>query len=159
MANTYTQLYIQIVFAVKGRKHLIPKKHKEDIQRYMTGVIQSEKSKLLQINCMPDHTHVFVGLNPNQSISDLVKITKTAATKYIKQQSWMSFEFSWQRGFGAFSYSRSHIDAVINYIKNQEEHHKKRTFQEEYLDMLSKFEVPFDERYLFEYYDDVYQPE
>jgi len=156
MANTYTQLYIQLVFAVQGREHLIPKAHKEQVQRYMTGVIQKRKHKLIEINCMPDHAHIFVGLHPAQSISDLVEETKTAVTKFIKKQPWMPFAFSWQRGFGAFSYSRSHIDSVVKYIQNQEAHHQKRTFREEYMDMLKKFEVPFDERYLFEFYDDIY---
>lgn len=153
MANTYTQLYVQIVFAPKGRESLIPKKHKEQVNQYMTGVIQERKHKLIAIECMPDHVHIFVGLHPTQSIADLVSDIKTASSKFIKKQSWMPFAFSWQDGYGAFSYSRSHIDAVVKYILNQEEHHKKRTFREEYLDFLNKFEVPFDERFLFEFYD------
>ena len=153
MANTYTQLYIQIVFSVKGREHMIPKQYKDDVYKYVTGVIQQRKHKLLAINGMPDHVHIFIGLHPSQSLSDLVEETKTAATKYIKKQSWMKYDFSWQRGFGAFSYSRSHIDRVVKYIANQEEHHKKRTFREEYLDMLQKFDIEYDERYVFEFFD------
>jgi REP element-mobilizing transposase RayT len=159
MANTYTQLYIQLVFAVTDREHLIPKQHKEQVQQYMTQVIQERKHKLLAINCMPDHTHIFIGQHPTQSLSDLAEQTKTAATKFIKKQSWMPFNFSWQRGFGAFSYSRSHIDPVVKYVNNQEEHHQKRTFREEYLDLLNKFDVDYDEKYVFQFYDDLYDLE
>jgi len=140
MANTYTQLYIQIVFAVQGREHHIPKAYKEEVQKYMTAVIQKRKHKLLAIHCIPDHTHIFIGYNPIQRLPDLVSEVKTATTKFIKKQPWMPFNFSWQLGYGAFTYSRSHIDSVVKYILNQEEHHKKRTFREEYLDMLQKFE-------------------
>lgn len=153
MANTYTQLYIQIVFAVKRRQHLIPKEHKTAVYKYITGVIQERKHKLLAINGMPDHIHIFIGLHPDQSLSDLVQETKTAATKYIKQQTWMKSDFSWQRGFGAFSYSRSHIDNVVKYIANQEEHHKKQTFKKEYLKLLQKFDIEYDERYVFDFLD------
>jgi REP element-mobilizing transposase RayT len=156
MANTYTQLYIQLVFAVTDREHLIPKQYKEQVQQYMTQVIQERNHKLLAINCMPDHTHIFIGQHPTQSLSDLVEQTKTAATKFIKKQYWMPFNFSWQRGFGAFSYSRSHIDRVVKYVRNQEEHHEKRTFREEYLDMLNKFDIDYDKKYTFQFYDDLY---
>lgn len=153
MANTYTQLYIQIVFAVKRRQHLIPKEHKATVYKYITGVIQERKHKLLAINGMPDHIHIFIGLHPDQSLSDLVQEIKTAATKYIKQQPWMKSDFSWQRGFGAFSYSRSHIDNVVKYIANQEEHHRKQTFKKEYLKLLQKFDIEYDERYVFDFLD------
>jgi len=155
MANTYTQLYVQLIFAPKGRKKMIPKTHKEEVQKYITGIIQDErrKHKLLAINCMPDHIHIFVGLHPAQSISNLVSDIKTASTKFIKKQSWMPYAFEWQVGFGAFTYSKSHIDRVVKYILNQEEHHKKKTFKEEYLDFLNKFDVSYDEKYLFEFYD------
>jgi putative transposase len=156
MANTYTQLYIQLVFATKDREHLIPKQWKEQVQQYMTQVIQKRKHKLLAINCMPDHTHIFIGQNPAHSLSDLVEQTKIATTKFIKKQPWMRFDFAWQKGFGAFSYSRSHIDRVVKYVHNQEEHHRKRTFREEYLDMLNKFEVEYDEKYVFQFFDDLY---
>jgi putative transposase len=153
MANTYTQLYIQLVFVVKGRRNLIPNKHKADVYKYMTGIIQSRKHKLIAINGMPDHVHIFIGLHPAQSLSKLVEEVKTATTKFIKKQDWMLHEFAWQVGFGAFSYSRSHIDNVYRYIQNQEEHHRKKTFKEEYLDFLEKFAVDYDERYLFEFID------
>ena len=156
MANTYTQLYIQVVFAVKGRKKLIPRAHKDQVHRYMTGVVQERTHKLLAVHCMPDHTHLFIGYQPVQSLSDLVYDVKTAATKFIKKQPWMPYDFSWQRGFGAFSYSRSHIDRVVKYIHNQEAHHRKKTFRTEYIGLLEKFDVDYDERYLFEFYDDLY---
>ena len=156
MANTFTQLYIQLIFAVKGRQHLIPKQHKEQVQRYMTGVIQERKHKLFAINCMPDHTHIFIGLHPAQSIAKLVEETKTATTKFIKKQTWMPYAFSWQKGYGAFAYSRSQIDAVCKYVNNQEEHHRKRTFRAEYIDFLHKFAIDYDPKYLFEFYDDIY---
>lgn len=153
MANTYTQLYIQLVFVVEGRDNMIPKAHKDSVEKYITGLVQERKHKMLAIYCMPDHTHLFIGYNPAQGLPDLVSEVKTGATKYIKKQPWMPFDFSWQRGYGAFSYSRSHIDRVVKYILNQEEHHKQKTFREEYLEMLKKFEVDYDDRYLFEFYD------
>lgn len=132
---------------------MIPKAQKEEVHRYITGVVQNRKHKLLAVHCMPDHTHMCVGLHPAQSISDLAQEVKTAATKFIKKQPWMPYDFAWQRGFGAFSYSRSHLDAVIRYVNQQEQHHQKRSFREEYLDFLKKFEVEYDEQYLFEFYD------
>ncbi len=134
---------------------MIPKAHKEDVHRYITGIVQDEtrRHKMLAIHCMPDHIHIFVGMNPAQSISDLVKDIKTASTKYIKKQLWMPFSFEWQEGFGAFSYSHSQIDAVVKYVLGQEEHHRVKTFREEYLDFLQKFDIPYDERYLFDFYD------
>jgi len=153
MANTYTQLYIQLIWAVKGRENLIPKIHKDQVEKYMTGVIQERKHKLIEINCQPDHLHIFIGWNPNQSISKLVNEAKTASTKFIKKQSWMPFDFSWQRGFGAFSYSHSQIDGVVKYLKNQEEHHRKIPFREEYLNILQKAEMKYEEQYLFDFYE------
>ena len=155
MANTYTQLYVQLIFSPKGREKMIPKQHKEDIHKYITGVVQNEKRrhKLIAIHCMPDHIHIFVGLHPAQSISSLVSDIKTALTKYIKQQPWMPFAFEWQDGYGAFTYAHSQIDAVAKYVVNQEAHHHQKTFREEYLEFLEKFDVPYDKRYLFEFYD------
>jgi len=134
---------------------MIPKKHKEDVHKFITGVVQdkSRKHKLLAINCMPDHIHIFIGQHPAQSTSDLVNDIKTASTKFIKSQPWMPFNFDWQNGYGSFSYSRSHIDRVVKYILNQEEHHKKRTFKEEYIDFLKKYEISYDEKYLFDFHD------
>jgi putative transposase len=151
MANTYTQLYIQAVFAVQGRPNLIPQKNKEELHKYITGIIQNNKHKLLAINCMPDHVHVFFGLHPSQSISDLLRDIKTNSSKFISEKKWISGKFEWQLGFGAFSYSKSHIDNVIKYINNQESHHKKKSFKEEYLEFLKKFDIDYDEKYLFDW--------
>ena len=151
MANTYTQLYIQLIFAVSGRQNLIQKKIKDEIYKYITGIIQSREHKLIIINGMPDHIHIFIGLNPKMSISDLVRDIKTASSKFINEKSWFAGKFHWQHGFGAFSYSRSHLDRVYHYIMEQETHHKRKTFKEEYLELLEKFGIEYDEKYLFEW--------
>ncbi len=151
MANTYTQLYIQMVFTVSRKENLIAKLHKEELHKYITGIVQNRKTKMLAIHCMPDHSHVFVGLHPTIAISDLVRDIKAASSGFINEKNWVKGKFNWQEGFGAFSYSRSQIDTVIKYIHNQEEHHKKRTFKEEYLDMLKQFQIEYDEKYLFEW--------
>lgn len=156
MANIYTQLYLQLVFSVKGRYSIIPKQHKQEVHQYITGIIQDRRHKLIAIHAMPDHIHIFIGLNPKQSIADLVNHIKTISAKHIRQQTWMKAKFRWQDGYGAFSYSRSHIDSVVKYIDNQEAHHKKRTFKEEYLDFLNKFEVDYKMENLFEFYEDLY---
>jgi REP element-mobilizing transposase RayT len=151
MPNTYTQIYIQIVFAVKGRQNLIAKQNREELHKYITGIVQNRKQKMLSIFAMPDHIHLLVGLKPNIAISDLVRDIKAGSSKFINDSHWINGKFNWQEGFGAFSYSKSQIDNVIKYILNQEEHHKKQTFKEEYLDFLKKFEIEFDEKYLFEW--------
>jgi len=132
---------------------MIPKEHKDQVEKYFTGLVQKRKHKMLAIYCMPDHIHIFIGWHPAQSISDLVEQVKTASCKFIKKQSWMPFDFAWQGGYGGFSYSKSQTDAVVKYVLNQEHHHKKRTFREEYLEFLEKFEIEYDEKYLFEFYD------
>lgn len=149
MANTYTQLYIQIVFAVKGRENLISKQHKEELQKYMTGIVQQRKCKLLAIHCMPDHCHVLIGLRPDIAFSDLVRDMKASSSKFIKEKKWLKGAFQWQEGFGAFSYSQSQLPDVINYVLNQEEHHKELSFKEEYQAFLQKFQVDYDEKYIF----------
>ncbi|MBS4027618.1 MAG: IS200/IS605 family transposase [Ignavibacteriales bacterium] len=151
MANTYSQIYIHIVFTVKGRQNLIPKHHREELHKYITGIVQRREQKLLSIFCMPDHTHLLIGLTPSISLSDLVRDIKAGSSKFINDSNWMKGKFNWQEGFGAFSYSRSQIDTVIKYILNQEEHHHKKTFKEEYINLLEKFEIEYDEKYLFEW--------
>jgi len=151
MPNTYTKLYIQIVFSVKGRANLISPKRKEDLQKYITGVIQNRKHKMLAISCMPNHTHVFFGLNPVQSISDIARDIKAISSKFINDNKWMKGRFEWQEGYGAFSYSHSDIDKVVKYILNQEEHHKKKSFKEEYFGLLKEFDIDFSEKYLFDW--------
>jgi len=151
MANTYSQIYIQIVFAVKGRQNLISKYNREELHKYITGIVQNREQKMLSVFAMPDHTHLLVGLKPSISISDLVRDVKAGSSQFINEKKWINGKFHWQEGFGAFSYSKSQIDNVIKYILNQEEHHKKVTFKEEYLDFLKKFEIDYDERYLFDW--------
>ncbi|MCT4614175.1 MAG: IS200/IS605 family transposase [Marinifilaceae bacterium] len=151
MANTYSQIHIQIVFTVKYRESLIPREHREELHKFITGIVSNRGQKLLAIFAMPDHIHLFVGMKPNISISDLVHDIKIASSKYINDKKWIKSLFRWQGGFGAFSYSQSHIKNVVNYILNQEEHHRKRTFKDEYLLILHKFQVEYEERYLFDW--------
>ena len=148
MANTYSQLYIQIIFAVKDRSSLIKECNRDEIEKYINGIIANHKCKLLAIYCNPDHTHLMVGLHPSTAISDLVREIKTSSSAFIKKRFGCS-SFSWQEGYAAFSYSRRHIDFVINYILNQPQHHAKRGFKEEYLDILQKSGIEYDEKYLF----------
>ena len=149
MANTYTQIYIQIVFAVQGRQNLISPEHNDEVQKYMTGIITAQNQKLIAINNMPDHVHILVGQKPSIALSDLIGDIKAGSTNFINRQRWVRGRFEWQEGFGAFSYSHSQLDSVIRYIQNQQKHHRRRTFHQEYVSLLDKFEVPYDERYLF----------
>lgn len=151
MANTYTQIYIQIVFAVKGRQNLIPKEHREELHRIITGIVSNRNQKLFAIFAMPDHVHLLVSVSPNILISDLVRDIKAGSSKFINDKNWIMGKFNWQEGYGAFSYSKSNIDRVVKYILNQEAHHQKKTFKEEYLDFLRKFAIDFDEKYVFEW--------
>ena len=152
MANTFSQIYLQFVFAVRQRHSLIAKEHKEELHKYMTGLVQNRKAKMLAVHCMPDHTHLFVGFKPTISISDFVKEIKVESNEFINDKRWIRGKFSWQEGYGAFSYSHSHIDRVIKYILNQEIHHRKSTFKEEYSELLKRFEIPFEDKYLFDFY-------
>ena len=149
MANTYTQIYIQVVFAVQNRQNLIRPERKEELQKYLAGIVTRQGQKLIAIHCMPDHTHVLIGLKPNMALSDLVGDIKTGSTNHINEHHWVPGRFSWQEGFGAFSYSHSQLSAVIEYIRNQVQHHARKTFREEYLAFLKKCEIQYDERFLF----------
>jgi putative transposase len=153
MANTYSQIYLQFVFAVKHRQCLVPKEHKEELHKYITALVQNRKSKMLAVHCMPDHAHIFVGYKPSLAIPDFVKEIKVESNEFINGQRWMNSKFAWQEGYGVFSYSQSHIDAVVKYVLNQEEHHKKQTFRSEYQELLKKFEVSFEDKYSFEFFD------
>ena len=153
LANTYSQIYVHIVFAVKGRQNLIGTEIREELHKYITGIVTNRDQKLLSIFCMPDHTHILIGLKPSISISDLVRDIKAGSSKFINDKKLIKGKFSWQEGFGVFSYSRSQIDTVIKYIQTQEKHHSKKTFKEEYLEFLEKFKVEYDEKYLFEWID------
>lgn len=153
MANTYTQIYIQIVFAVQGRHNLISESNREQLEKYMCGIVSNKKSKPLAVYCNPDHTHILIGLHPSVSISDMARDIKANSSKFINEEKWIRGKFSWQEGFGAFSYSKSQIGAVAKYILNQHEHHKKKTFKEEYVNFLEKFKIDYNEKYLFDYYE------
>ncbi len=149
VANTYAQIYIQIVFAVEGRQNLIQSEHNNELQKYITGIVSGQKQKLLAINNLPDHVHVLIGLDAGLSVSELVRDIKANSSRFINEKRWVGGRFSWQEGFGAFSYSRSQIDAVIRYIQSQQRHHARRTFREEYVEFLRKFQVDYDERHIF----------
>ena len=152
MANTFSQIYLQFVFAVQGRQNLIAKDHKEVLHKYITSLVQKRSAKMLAINSMPDHVHLFVGFKPTILISDFVKEIKVESNQFINSKNWIKGKFTWQEGYGVFSYSHSHIDAVVKYILNQENHHQKKTFKEEYLSLLEKFDIPFEEMYLFDFF-------
>jgi REP element-mobilizing transposase RayT len=153
LANTYTQIYIHIVFAVKGRQNLITSSIREELHKYITGIVQNRNQKMLAIFCMPDHAHLLIGMKPDISISELTRDVKAISSKYINDNRLIKGKFNWQVGFGAFSYSKSQIDTVIKYILNQEQHHKKKTFKDEYLGLLEKFGIEYDEKYLFDWTD------
>lgn len=152
MPNTYSQLYIQIVFAVQGRKSFIKESFRDELQMYISGIIAQQKQKLLAIYCMPDHTHIFLSIKPNIAISDLVRDIKSNSSSFLKDKNFVT-QFSWQEGFGAFSYSKSQSKTVINYVLSQPHHHKKETFKNEYKKFLEKFEIEYEEKFLFEFYD------
>ena len=156
MANTYTQIYIHTVFAVGGRQSLIAKENKIEIYKYMTGVIQNQKQKVMSINGMPDHVHLLIGLSPDIALSDLVRDVKVASSSLINDKRWVRGHFNWQRGFGAFSYSKSQVSRVAKYIEDQERHHAKRSFRDEYVSLLKKFDVEYNPAYLFTFIDDLY---
>jgi putative transposase len=150
MPNTYSQIYVQIVFAVEGRQHFIAESFRERVQQYITGIVQNKGQKLLSIFCMPDHIHILVSIKPNISVSDLVRDVKSNSTAFIKENGINGF--SWQKGFGAFSYAKSQMHEVVQYISNQPAHHHKKSFKEEYIAFLNKFEIEFDDKYLFQFY-------
>ena len=150
MADTYTQLYIHVIFAVKGRESLIPKQHKEELHKYITGIIDSKQQKVIQINSMPDHVHILVGITPDIAVSDLVRDIKANSSKFINKQRWVVGRFEWQGGFAAFSYAHSQLDTVARYIQNQETHHSRQTFREEYIAFLKRFDVPYNPKYVFD---------
>jgi REP element-mobilizing transposase RayT len=149
MANTYTQIHIQTVFTVRNRQCLIHKSWEDELYKYITAIIQNCDHKVLQINGMPDHIHIFFGMRPKQSLSDLMKRVKEDSSSWINKKGFLKDRFSWQAGYGGFSYAKSEVPRVIRYIQNQKEHHKKETFIEEYLCILKTFEIDYDERYVF----------
>lgn len=155
MANTYTQFYVHLVFAVKNREALIRNQWINELEMYITGIVQNHKHKLLAISAMPDHIHIFIGYNVNHLIPDLVEEIKTSSNAWIKNNRLSKFRFEWQKGYGAFSLSHSQIDTVVKYIRNQENHHKKNSFRKEYLEILRKNDVQYNDDYLFDFFDDI----
>lgn len=149
MANTYTQIHIHFVFAVKYRDGIISLSWKNELFKYITGIVKNNKHKMICMNGMSDHIHILIGMRPTQSISDLMQDIKGSSSKWINEKKFIKGKFEWQEGYGAFSYSKSQIKDVCNYIENQEQHHKKKSFKEEYLDFLQKFEIDFEEKYIF----------
>ena len=149
MANTYTQIHLQVVFAVKYRQALIDREWAPELHRYITGIVQNHQHKMLQINGMPDHVHLLIGLRPSQSLSELMKAVKGDSSAWINENGLTKKRFAWQAGYGAFSYSKSQLRGVIQYIRNQEQHHRSLDLRKEFQDLLEKHEVDFDERYLW----------
>ncbi len=151
MAGTFSQIYIQVVFAVKFRQSLIHEDWEEELFKYISGIVRNKDQKMLAINGMPDHIHLFIGMKPSCCLSDLVREIKKSSTTFINEQGFSKFKFQWQEGFGAFSYSHSAIGNVITYINNQKAHHRKQTFQEEYKEFLAKFDIEHKDEYLFDW--------
>ena len=144
MANTYTQIHIQSVFAVQDRMCIIQKSWKDELYKYITGIVQKHNHKMIAINGMPDHLHLFFGMRPTQSISDLLQDVKSSSSSWINQKRFTKSKFSWQEGYGAFSYSKSQVDYIAKYVSNQELHHKKKSFTQEYIELLDEFKVPYE---------------
>ena len=153
MADTFSQIYIQYVFAVKGRENLLEKPWRNEVFKYIAGIIKGKNQKSIIVDGVADHVHVFVGLKPAQNISDLIRDIKNNSSRFINEQNFVKGKFQWQEGYGVFSYAHSQIDNVYQYIARQEEHHQKKTFKEEYLEFLERFDVEFDDKYLFEWLD------
>ena len=151
--STYSQIYIQTIFAVKGRESLILPEWEERLFKYITGIVQHKEQKMLAINGIHNHIHFLIGMKPSCCLSDLVREIKKSSNEFVNSNKFSKFKFSWQEGFGAFSYSHSQLDDVIAYIMKQKDHHKMKTFKEEYTDFLERFKVEYDERYLFEWYE------
>ncbi len=154
MANTYTKFYLQAVFAVQYRENLINPKWEDELYKYITGIVQNHNHKMIAINGVSDHIHLFIGLKPHQAISDLMRLIKTNSSKWINERRFVKGRFAWQEGFGGFSYGHSQIKQVANYIQQQKHHHQRQSFKEEYLALLRKFEIEFSDDYVFEFFDD-----
>jgi putative transposase len=154
MANTYTQIYIHVVFAVRERESLIKPEWKEELFKYITGILKNQGIKLIAIGGVEDHVHILFGMNPTIALSDLVRDIKASSSKFINEGNFVRGKFYWQEGFGAFSYSRSQIDAVAKYILNQEEHHSRKSFKDEFIAFLDRFEIEYDDRYLFNWFEE-----
>lgn len=151
--GAFTQLYVHLVFAVKYRERLLTKEIRDELFKYISGIISNRKHKVIIINGMTDHIHILIGLNPNDKISDLVACVKRESSSFVNEKKFSRGKFHWQDGYGAFSYSRSQLDVIYKYLANQEAHHKKSTFREEYVELLMRFEIKFEEKYLFDFFE------
>ena len=156
MAGTFSQIYIHYVFAVKGRENQLQKPWRDEVFKYIAGIIKGKNQKPIIVNGVADHVHVFVGLKPAMSISDLVRNIKNNSSNFINQQKFIKGKFSWQEGYGAFSYAHSQVENVYQYIANQEQHHRKKTFKEEYTGFVKKFNVQYEEKYLFDWIEQTF---
>lgn len=154
MPNTYSQIYIHVIFAVKNRDALIRPNWETELYKYMTGIIQNKEQKMLAINGTSNHIHFLIGMKPTCCLADLVRETKKSSNAFIKEKGFSKFKFQWQEGFGAFSYSHSQLSDVIKYIEDQKEHHRKRSFKNEYLAFLKAFEIDFKDEYLFDWIEE-----
>lgn len=153
MSNTYSQVYIHIVFAMKGRENPISESFRKEVQKYISGIISNLKQKLYALYCMPDHVHILVSIKPDCKISDLVRDIKANSSRFINEKHWLKQKFQWQEGYGAFTYSNSQLERVVNYIIHQPDYHKRKTFREEYEEILEQYGVDYKAEYLFEYYE------
>ena len=154
MANTFSQIYIQTVFAVSGRLSLITKDYREELHKYITGIVRNKGQKLISINGMADHLHILIGLRPSMALADLVRDIKADSSDWVNRKRLARGKFAWQEGYGAFSYGHSQLDVIIRYIQNQEKHHRRKSFRNEYLTLLRKFEIEFKEEYVFQFMDE-----
>lgn len=154
MAGTFSQIYIQCVFAVKGRQNLLQKPWRDEVFKYMSGIIKGKNQKPIIVNGVADHVHLFIGLRPALALSDLVRDVKNNSSNFINDRKFVLGKFAWQEGYGAFSYAQSQIAGVYQYILHQEEHHGRKTFREEYLEFLRKFEIEYDEKYVFDWIEE-----
>lgn len=150
MANTFVQIYVHVVFSVRTREHVLPMIQKDRLHQYIGGILRKKRHKLFAINSMPDHIHMLISVNPEQSISAMVRDIKTGSSLFINEQKWIHGKFHWQEGYVAFTYSHSQTGVVARYIENQDKHHRKKSFHQEYLDMLENYHVPFDPKYVFD---------
>lgn len=153
MPKTFSQIYIQVVFAVQNRDALIKPEWEERLYQYITAIVQNKGQKMLAINGISNHVHLFIGIKPNCCLSDLIREIKKSSNDFINENRLCKYNFGWQEGYGAFSYSHSQIDGVVKYIMNQKEHHKKQNFKDEYIQVLKNFSIEYDDQYLFNWID------
>lgn len=150
MANTYSQIYIHVTFSVKRHLPLLSKQWREELFKYITGITTSKKEILMQVNGVEDHIHILLCIKPTSVLSDIVRDIKANSSRFINERSWVKGKFEWQEGFGAFSVGHTQVGMVVNYIRNQEEHHRTKTFKEEYLQLLKENEIDYKEEYAFD---------